>query len=107
MFPQTPSCLDTPSCQDTPSFLYTCVVSLQLARVVSNKGFNDIMEATLDMRLKPTPSSDMYVAVIHLAMSTRNNLFMINPIKYTLYLPNSHEYKINIQVIKVPLKSVT
>ena len=32
---------------------------LLLARVVSNQGFNDIMEATLDLAQKPTATSDM------------------------------------------------
>ena len=32
---------------------------LLLARVMSNRGFNDIMEATLDLKNKPTPRSTM------------------------------------------------
>ncbi len=37
----------------------SCFVAAQLARVVGNRGFNEIMEATLNPSLKPKPTSDV------------------------------------------------
>ena len=50
-----------PTIESSDVFCIFLFCLLQLARAVSNKAFNDVMEATLDVDTKPHPDSDMYV----------------------------------------------